>query len=45
MINKKCCNCIYADGGTCDNCFGVNGTTEICNDGCCENFVGYHQGS
>ena len=35
---KTCSTCCYADRGTCDNCYGVNGTTEISEYGYCKNW-------
>lgn len=35
---KSCRDCIYSDRGTCSNCWGVNGTTEISDKFWCSNF-------
>ncbi len=35
----NCSNCKYRDKGVCNNCYGVEGTTEVSTSGKCENWV------
>lgn len=39
LLNENCSYCIYADGGACSNCKGVDGATEISGKFRCENFT------
>ena len=36
---KTCKTCIFVDGGTCSNCAGVDGKTEIGEEFSCANFT------